>query len=126
MKTDPVPSKDDLLPSKEKFLEETLDKVHERYSGFGRDLYPLIGEKLPHVFCNLRFYQDNRYQMEDSYAVYEDPGNPAKSFAIQLDPHIEVIVLWNSEIQTEIGSWAKNPEEKAIIFILDELLGFLE
>jgi len=123
MKTDLSPSPDDLLPSPEKFHEETLDELQERYSGFGRDLYQLIKEKIPHVFSNLRFYQGINYQMGDSYAVYEDP-NPGKSFAIQLDPDIEVIILWNSAIQTEIGSWFEKPEEEAILFILDELLSF--
>lgn len=116
----------DLLPSNEEFQEETLNKVYERYSGIGRDLYQLIEEKLPQVFSNLRFYQGTNYQIGDSYAVYEDPDNHGKSFAIQLDPDIEVIVLWNSEIQTEIGSWVEKPEKEAILFIQDELLGFLE
>ncbi len=114
--------KTDLLPANEDFQEETIDKVLERYSGFGRDLYWLIEERLPHVFCNLRFYQGTTFQSGDSYAVYEDPSNLEKSFAIELDPDIRVIVLWNNEIQTEIGSWADKPEEEAIIFIDDNFL----
>lgn len=112
----------ELLPSNQEFQEESLDKVHERYSGFGRDLYRLIGERLPYVLINLRFYQGMNYQMGDSYALYENPDNPGRSFAIQLDPDIDVIILWNSEIQTEIGNWVRNPEEEAIIFIQDEFL----
>ena len=109
----------DLLTPKEDFQEETLDKLLERYSGFGRNLYQLLEEKLPHVFSELRFYQERSYQTGDSYAVYDNADN---SFAIQLDPDIEVIVLWNREIQTEIGTWVDKPEEEAIIFIEDNFL----
>jgi hypothetical protein len=111
-----------LLIPKEDFQEETLAKVLERYSGFGKNFYRLLEEKLPQVFSKLTFYQETSYQMRDSYAVYDDVD---KSFAIQLDPDIEVIVIWNQYIQTEIGSWVDKPEEEAIIFIQDEFLGSL-
>ena len=110
-----------ILTSKDGFQEETLDKVQERYSGFGGNLYQLMEEQIPEIFLKLSFYQQTTYQSEDSYAVYEDRDNPEKSFAIQLDPLCEVIVIWNQNIHTEIGSWSEDPEFESIKFIQEEL-----
>jgi len=110
----------DLLTPPDEFQEETLDNVLVRYSGFGKDLYRLLQEKLPQVFSNLRFYQGTTHQSEDSYAVYLDPDNPRESFAIQLDPLCEVIVIWNQKIHTEIGTWSSDPELESIVFIQEE------
>lgn len=109
-----------ILTSKHGFQEETLDKVQERYSGFGGNLYQLMEEKIPEVFFKLAFYQETKYQEEDSYAVYDDRVNPEKTFAIQLDPLCEVIVLWNQKIHTEIGTWSEDPELESIKFIQEE------
>lgn len=110
---------DNLLTPKEEYKEETLDTALKRYSGFGKDVYQLLEKKLPHIFLILKFYQRTTYQKEDSYAVYLDPDNPEKSFAIQLDPLIEVIVLWNHKTHVEIGTWADNPEKEAVEYISD-------
>lgn len=109
-----------LLTSKEGFQKETLEKVQERYSGFGGNLYNLIEEQLPEVFLKLSFYQQTTCQIEDSYALYEDRDNPEKSFVIQLDPLCEVIVIWNLNIHTEIGTWSEDPELESLMFIQDE------
>lgn len=109
-----------ILTSKEGFQQETLDQVQERYSGFGGNLYQLMEEQIPEIFLKLSFYQQTTYQSEDSYAVYKDSDNPEKSFAIQLDPLCEVIVIWNQNIHTEIGAWSEDPELESIKFIQEE------
>jgi len=95
------------------FSEETLEKCHARYAGYGCQLYDIIRDQIPTVFSRLRFYQSEIHQAGDSYAICEmDPP-----FSIQLDPDCEVIVLACETVHTEIGSWSSDPCGEAIIFI---------
>lgn len=95
------------------YREETLGKLQARYSGFGIGIYRRIENELPGIFRNLRFYQSNVLQREDSYAVCElDPP-----FTIQLDPDCEVIILADQTIHIEIGTWSSDPCQEAIDFM---------
>jgi hypothetical protein len=113
-------NKHDLLPLNEDFVIEKYVDLLSRYSGFGSEIFSVLQEKLPEIFEKLQFFHAAKYQTSDVYAVYDDG---AKAFCIQLDPDIEVIVLWNEKIQTEIGSWSKDVYGDAISFIRDELIG---
>lgn len=106
-------SPDDLLNRGWAYSEETFAEVQSRYSGFGLGIYGCIQDELPELFRNLRFYQSDVLQREDSYAVCEvDPP-----FSIQLDPDCEVIVLATETIHIEIGTWSANPCQEAVNFI---------
>jgi hypothetical protein len=107
-----------LIPADD-FTIEIFEYAIKRYSGFGKDLYKLIKQEIPIVFEKLVFYKRISIQQEDSYAIYTDKE---KSFAIQLDPLCEVIVLWNENIHTEIGTWSEDVYEEAIGFIESEFL----
>ncbi|MCC3157087.1 hypothetical protein LJ737_07545 [Hymenobacter sp. 15J16-1T3B] len=109
-----------LLPANSTFVEEEYQDVLNRYSGFGIGLFPLINNQLPSVFNCLRFFRSMMHQTEDVYATYE---TTEKAFAIQLDPDIEVICLWNDDMQTEIGDWYEEPNAEALKFIITHLLG---
>jgi hypothetical protein len=109
-----------LLPADSNFVEENYKDVLNRYSGFGIGLFLLINDQLPDIFSCLRFFRSVTYQTADVYATYE---TAEKAFAIQLDPDIEVICLWNNDIShTEIGTWHKEPDTEAFRFIITNLL----
>lgn len=98
---------------------ETLEEFEERYSGFGKEMYENIKKYIPEVFDSLVFYKRTDYQLEDSYAEYKNDQYP---FYIQLDPLIEVIVLWNKSKHIEIGYWSNNEYLDTINFIKSEFL----
>jgi hypothetical protein len=112
--------KHELLPLNDDFVTEKYCDMLTRYSGFGCEIFSVLQERLPEIFAKLEFFRATKYQTGDVYAIYDDG---AKAFSIQLDPDIEVIVLWNEQIQTEIGEWSKDVYGDAISFIHDELLG---
>src|SRR4051812_24802905 len=95
------------------FSEETLETCCARYKGFGCQLYEVIRDQIPEAFPQLRFYQSDHHQSEDSYAIcgIEPP------FSIQLDPDCEVIVLGDERVRIEIGAWSEDPCADAIEFI---------
>lgn len=105
----------------EEYIEETFEEVTLRYDRYAKDLYKIIKEELPFVFDNLKFYKGKTYQLEDSYATYDDKKI---KFRIQLDPDCEVICLSNGKIRTEIGNWDENYDyyAGAIEFIKTEFL----
>ena len=98
---------------------ETLEEFEERYSGFGKETYDNIKKYIPEIFDSLVFYKCIDCQLEDSYAEYKNDQFP---FCIQLDPLIEVIVLWNKSKHIEIGYWSKNEYLDTINFIKSEFL----
>lgn len=110
-----------LLTPKEEYLPENYAAASSRYTGFGDTLFAALQEQLPEVFRQLQFYRRSPMQTEDSYAEYNDNG---LTFVIQLDPLCEVIVLWNHEVHTEIGSWSADPVAEAITFIRITFLQF--
>jgi hypothetical protein len=103
-----------ILNPSEDYEQEDFSNMAARYSGFGSQLYEKLKDALPITFDKLTFYRNIRHQNEHSYAVYRDG---AKSFAIQLDPICEVIVLWNLQYHIEIGAWSKDGFLDAIQFI---------
>ncbi|WP_294322555.1 hypothetical protein [uncultured Chryseobacterium sp.] len=111
--------KNSMLGIMEDFVTENPEAVDRRYSGFGKDLYRQIEQRLPDVFKDFQYYQRINIQTEDSYAVYY---NGQSSFCIQLDPLCEKIILWNENKQIEIGYWSDNEYEDALQFIEAELL----
>lgn len=111
---------DKILSPIEDYEREDFYGMNERYSGFGKEIYQKLKETLPLVFNKLMFYKNVRQQVSHSYAVYMDG---TKSFALQLDPLCEVIVLWdrhNSHV--EIGAWSQDEYTEAIEFIKTRLL----
>jgi hypothetical protein len=108
-----------LLSKNEVYKLETLDAMQVRYQGFGKELYQRMQIELPEVYDRLIFYKAIRNQTTDSYAVYNDKTNP---FAIQLDPDISLIILWNSATHIEITSWSPDACGEAIEFIKTNLL----
>jgi hypothetical protein len=101
------------------YVREDFEEMCRRYEGFGKDIYTKLRLILPSVFDRLTYYRATTYQTEDSYAVYKDG---TAEFAIQLDPLCEVIVLWNSKTQIEIGTWSTDEYSEAIDFIRGNLL----
>ena len=101
------------------YREESWGEFNKRYSGFGKDLYINIKERFPEIFEKLKYYQSVEFQTEDSFATYSDG---ITTFGIQLDPLIEVIVLWNKENHLEITSYTDNEYEVAMNFIKKKFL----
>ncbi|AUD03536.1 hypothetical protein [Spirosoma pollinicola] len=103
----------ELLFLNEQYVKENYDDFMSRYSGFGEDLYSLLSEQLPEVFRKLTFYKGIVYQTEDSYAVFI--GEPA--FGIQLDPLIEVVVIWDHSRHAEFSSWLNDGHSAVLEYI---------
>lgn len=97
---------------------ESIIEFENRYTGFGNKLFSILELDLPNLYSHLTFYQ-NINQPEDGVAVYDDSKH---SFAIQLDPLIEVIVLWNENNSIEVTSDDGQEYETAIKFIKNKLL----
>ena len=95
------------------YKAESFDECARRYSRFGSELYQRMADALPECFACLRYFQDDDYQTEDSYAVCEIEH----PFGIQLDPDCEVICLWDSQIHIEIGTRSSDPYAEAFDFI---------
>jgi hypothetical protein len=108
-----------LLTPFEDFEIESYDEFINRYTGFGKELYLKISDELPDVFNELTFYKRINQQPKDSYALCL---GGAYSFAIQLDPLCEVIVLWNELKHIEIGRWSENEYHDAINYMKLELM----
>jgi hypothetical protein len=101
------------------FVEESYKEFLLRYSGFGDDFYQLLKEQLPDVFKQLRFFKSTNHQPEDSFALYH---NVDGLFCIQLDPLIEVVILWNNEKHVEFSSWCNDKHLGALEYIKEDLL----
>ncbi len=103
-----------LFHTPELFVQETYNEFEHRYEGFGKETYLKIKEQIPNIYYKLLFYKRIDLQTEDSYAIYSDGE---KSFAIQLDPLCEVIIIWNRQRHLETGSWSNTEYDDAIGFI---------
>ncbi len=90
-----------LLP-KFNFRNESFEDFKNRYNGFGKDLYQHIQNEIAPVFNNLQLYRSTNFQTSDSYAIFD---NGKHTFAMQLDPESEMIILWNENTQNEFGTW---------------------
>ena len=115
--------KNEILPNPDGYyLAESYSQVLQRYTGFGNSLYSLLENELPEIFQQLVFYREdsNDITHQDSYAIYENETHP---FGIQLDPDIEVIVIWTHDDHIEIGYWWEDPCAEALRFIKDVILG---
>lgn len=108
-----------LLTPFEEFEPENYNDFESRYTGFGKEIYLKLEQELPEIFRELTLHKRLTFQTEDSYAQYLGANN---SFAIQLDPLCEVIVLWNEQTHIEIGTWAENACNVAISFIKSEFM----
>lgn len=97
---------------------ESYTDLKKRYDGFGKDLFSILELNLPDLYSHLTFYQ-NINQPEDAVAVYDDSKH---SFGIQLDPLIELIILWNENDSIEVTGYDEQYYETAIEFIKNKLL----
>lgn len=103
----------DLIGASGNFIEETYAEFLARYTGFGSGFYARLKQQVPEVFEHLVFYKVQS-SPEDSFALYD---KAEKSFAIQVDPLIEEICLWNPSEQLEFGHWCEDAEREAIAYL---------
>jgi hypothetical protein len=50
-------------------------------------------------------------QPEDVYAVFESPGG---GFGVQVDPHLEYLIVWGAGGQAEYGDWGGDQVAPAV------------
>ena len=86
----------------------------ERYSGIGMNLYSYIQSCKPQIFQRLSFYKKKIEHIPDSFAYYDGEST---SFAIQMDPDCDVIIIWNSFERKEFGSWDNDINAKVVAWI---------
>ena len=84
------------------YEQENYQEFNARYKGFGKDIYSKMNRELPFVLDNIKLYKKVDYQLPDSFSVFD---NGKSTFAIQLDPECEVIIIWNKKTQIEFGNW---------------------
>jgi hypothetical protein len=97
---------------------ESYADFKNRYNSFGKDLFSVLVLHLPDLYSHLTFYQ-NINQPEDAVAVYDDSNH---SFGIQLDPLIELIILWNEKDSIEVTGYDDQYYDRAIQFIKTKML----
>ena len=108
----------ELFDSKDCYKVEKFEEMLIRYNGYGKSLFSELKSDYPDIFEHLVFYQRIDIE-EDCYAIYEKEN---VSFAIQLEPLCERIVLWNNTSIIEIGNWVTNENEEAIKYIRQNLM----
>lgn len=96
----------DLLNPAVSYQAESEQQALARYSGFGETLFAELYRHFPSLTGQVRFFRDG--ELPDVWAVC---GTGPSAFAVQLDPDIDVICLWNARLQEEITAW--NPEPVA-------------
>lgn len=116
----------ELFHSNGEFVKEKYEDLIMRYSGFGIELLIMLKNNYNDIFSKLDFYKDQKsYHQDlddllpDSFSLYR---NGVTEFAIQLDPEIEVICIWNKNKHIEINSYWKNPVQKSMEIILEEFI----
>ena len=91
------------------FEVETEGEALKRYRGFGAALFPRLWRECPHLRARFTFLKETT--TDDVWSVCE---RGPWSFGIQLDPDIEVICLWNTEVSEEIGDWGEDAVAQAL------------
>lgn len=102
-----------LLPNH--YVPEPEAEALARYDGFGRELFGLLRHDLPQVV--FEFARNPAEQRDDVWAICHCG---LQAFGIQLDPLIEVIVLFDEERCEEIGTWQDDPVGYAIARIREQ------
>jgi len=92
---------------------ERFDQFNARYFGFGKGLFVELHNRLESHNLNIKFYHGS-VAVEDAFVLLYKNGT---EIAIQLDPLIEKIILWDQETRIELGDWYDNHVELALFAI---------
>jgi hypothetical protein len=92
------------IGSSEDWLEESFDSVLLRSTEMGQTLFEQLWKHFPQLKEEIVFLQWSM-QPDDVYAVRDvmDGG-----FVVQIDPLIELVIVWNEESVREFGAWTPN------------------
>jgi len=91
------------------FAVESEAEALNRYHGFGAGLFRILWKRHPELRGRFVFLKDEC--SDDLWSFCNLDSSP---FGIQLDPDIEVICLWNTDVGEEIGDWETDPVGAAL------------
>jgi hypothetical protein len=92
------------------WANEPQETALARIPAFGRRFFAEVFAEFPALAAGVRFLRWSE-QPEDVYAVFEQSGG---EFGVQVDPHLEILVVWGPEGQAEHGSWDDDPVMSAL------------
>ena len=102
------------------FAPESYSSAMQQYgSKFAHDFFGRFASDLPQAFAQLKFYQPTKQQPDDVFAVYDADKI---AFAVQLDPNLEHIIIWDGTEHVELCTAYADPPAMAIEYIRDDLL----
>jgi hypothetical protein len=88
--------------------QEAISRLDKRARDFVNTLIAVVRQE--------PIFLRNTGQSEDSFFVFDRPVNP---FAVQLDPAIEVVVVFDLSSQQEFGDWNGDRYADALVAVQD-------
>ena len=80
---------------------ETQNAALARAPAFGQRFFAKVFEQFPALAVEVVFLRWSE-QPDDVYAVFELPEG---EFGVQVDPHLEYLIIWGPGGQAEYGDW---------------------
>ena len=110
----------------DRYIPESYSEMLARYPEDEKGVLVNISELNPDLISDISFYRCNydlsskECQLRDSFA-YCKPSR-FKPFALQLDPDLNAIIIWDFKHYPEVGDWSDDPVAEATRFILNTFL----
>ena len=95
--------------------KEPIESALERSTELSREFFEMLWQHYPKLKADLHFLHWTE-QPEDIYAVYDVSQN---GFGVQIDPHLDLIIIWDEHYTVEYGRWTlkDDPVGKALAHI---------
>jgi len=94
---------------------EARDDALARAPAFGRRLFAGLFERFPDLRPAVAFLRWSE-QPDDVYAVFELPNG---GFAVQVDPDLEYLIVWDAGERAEFGDWDGDQVVPALAFVAE-------
>lgn len=89
-----------------------------RMPGFARDFFARLFDEFPHLRGEVLFLRWSE-QSDDVYAFFDCPPG----FTIQIDPHLEYVIVFGRDGRGEHGDWGDNDRTRNALDHVREILG---
>jgi hypothetical protein len=103
-----------LLATSGTWTVEARDDALARAPAFGRRFFAGLFERIPDLRPAVSFLRWSE-QPDDVYAVFSSDGG----FAVQVDPDLEYLVVWDGDERAEFGDWDGDQVVPALAFVAE-------